>query len=215
MTALRLVQVSQLGTPGDPDLADFEHWQRELRGLRPTTIRVRVEVLTRLSTFVGKPLRDATEADLLRWEQTAVAGGAAEARRAYVSHVKSFYRWAKAAGIIIEDPSSRLTDPRLNRPLSRPVPDDVLRRAVALAKPRIRLMTCSAPSAGCAVRRSPACTGPTCGRRTVRRRCWSARRRAGGSASSPSPASSSRRWSRTAADAPGRCSTGMTWRRST
>ncbi len=139
MTALRLVA----GGPAesaDPDLLDFKFWQRELRGLRPNTIRVRVEVLARMSTFVGKPLRDVSEADLLRWEQTAVAGRAAETRRAYVSHVRVFFRWAKTAGIVSEDPSTRLTNPRLDRPLPRPVADDVLRQAVTLAKPKMRLM---------------------------------------------------------------------------
>ncbi|MDP9391126.1 MAG: hypothetical protein M3P89_07040 [Actinomycetota bacterium] len=108
MTALRLVAEGPADRL-DPDLLDFEFWQRELRGLRPTTIRVRVELLARVSTFVGKPLRDVTEADLLRWEQTAVAGRAAETRRAYVSHVRSFYRWAKVSGVVTVERLSRVS----------------------------------------------------------------------------------------------------------
>jgi integrase/recombinase XerC len=140
VTALRLVAGGTFVPAADPDITAFEHWQRELRGLRPNTIRIRNDCLGRLSAFVNKPLRDVTEADLLRWEQSAVAGRAPETRRAYVSHVKAFYRWAKLSGIITADPSTRLTNPRLNRPLPRPVPDDDLRRAVELARPKMRLM---------------------------------------------------------------------------
>ncbi|WP_167762318.1 tyrosine-type recombinase/integrase [Blastococcus sp. CT_GayMR20] len=143
MSALRLVTAGQNDGSGgslDPDIAAFTHWQTELRGLRPNTVRVRADVLGRLSLWLGKPLREASEADLLRWEQAAVAGRAAETRRAYVSHVKAFYRWAVLAGIVAADPSSRLTNPKLSRPLPRPVPEDVLRQAVAAAKPKMRLM---------------------------------------------------------------------------
>lgn len=141
MTGLRLVTkgVHSVDTL-DRDLAAYNQWAAELRGLRPNTIRVRHDVLSRLSTSLGKSLRDATEADLLRWEQSAVAGRAPETRRAYVSHVKAFYRWAKTAGVVTADPSTRLTNPRLNRPLPRPVPEDDLRRAVGVARPKIRLM---------------------------------------------------------------------------
>ncbi|MDP9461047.1 MAG: tyrosine-type recombinase/integrase [Actinomycetota bacterium] len=124
----------------DLDLADFKRWMRDLRGLRPNTVRVRVDVLTRVATYLGKPLRDATEGDLLRWEQVAVSGRRPETRRAYVCHLRAFYRWAKVAGIVAEDPCTRLTLPMLHRALPRPVPEDDLRRAVGLARPKMRLM---------------------------------------------------------------------------
>jgi integrase/recombinase XerC len=141
VTALRLVASGvQNQTPEDRDLGDYMQWAEELRGLRPTTLRVRREVLQRLSVHLGMPLRDATEADLLRWEQVAVSGRAPETRRAYVSHVRAFYRWAVTARVVAADPSTRLTNPRLMRGLPRPFPDEDLRRAVALARPKIRLM---------------------------------------------------------------------------
>jgi integrase/recombinase XerC len=115
-------------------------WAKELRGLKPTTLRVRRELLGRLSDHVGKPLRHVTEADLLQWERVAVAGRAPETRRAYVSHARAFYRWAVTAQVVVVDPSVRLTNPKLSRPLPRPVPDDDLRRAVELARPKMRLM---------------------------------------------------------------------------
>jgi integrase len=57
-----------------------------------------------------------------------------------VCHGKAFYRWAVLAGVDGANPSSRLTNPKLNWPLPRPVPDDDQRRAVALARPKMRLM---------------------------------------------------------------------------
>lgn len=140
MTALRLVSGDTNGTPVDPDLAAFEQWQTNLRGLRPNTVRSRGDVLGRVSEFLGKPLREATEGDLLRWEQAQVAGRKPETRRAYVSHVKAYYRWAVLSGIVGADPSLRLTNPRLNRALPRPVSEDDLRRAVELARPKMKLM---------------------------------------------------------------------------
>lgn len=140
MTALHLVKGLSSGDPLDPDLDAFERWMRDLRGLRPNTVRIRIEVLRRVVDFLGKPLRDATEGDLLRWEQSQVAGRKPETRRAYVSHVRAFYRWAMLAGILGADPSARLTNPRLTRPLPRPVPEDNLRKAVELARPKMRLM---------------------------------------------------------------------------
>lgn len=137
MTALRLVTDAAIG---DPDLDEFDRWQEHLRGLRPNTIRVRRDVLGRLSLALGKPLRDATEADLLRWEQVSVAGRKAETRRAYVSHVRAFYRWAVAAGIVTTNPATRLTIPKLHHPLPRPMPESELRQAVQQARPKMRLM---------------------------------------------------------------------------
>ena len=180
MTALRLVTGVPNGTPVDSDIEAFNRWSTELRGLRPNTVRVRGDLLARLQVHLGKPLRDATEQDLLQWEQTAVAGRAAETRRAYVSHARAFYRWAVASRIIAADPSSRLTNPKLHRPLPRPVADDVLRRAVEQARPKMRLMILLGAFCGLRCRRSPDCTGRTCGRRPwATHRYWSAKARAG------------------------------------
>lgn len=139
MTALRIVRVGPADV--DADLVQFDDWQRDLRNLRARTISVRHDLLQRLSGYLGKPLREATEADLLAWERVAVAGRSAETRRVYVSHVRSFYRWAIRARILTEDPSTRLTNPRLDRPLPRPLPEDELRTTVAAARrPKLRTM---------------------------------------------------------------------------
>ena len=142
MTALRLV-VSPAGDVAtvdrDADAVDYDRWARDLRGLSENTVRVRGRLLDQLTVFLGKPLREATETDLLRWERAQVAGRAPETRSAYVSHCKAFYRWAVVTGIIAADPSSRLTNPKLPRTLPRPLPEDVLRAAVQRARPKMRL----------------------------------------------------------------------------
>lgn len=139
MTALRVL-AGGADVPVDADLADFEHWQSNLRGLAPNTVRVRRDMLGRLALYLGKPLREATEGDLLRWEHGQVAGRAPETRRSYVSHTRAFYRWAVLAGIIGADPSARLTNPKLLRALPRPMPEEGLRQAVELARPKMRLL---------------------------------------------------------------------------
>lgn len=139
---LRLVAGGRFAPHGeavDPDLIDFDRWQRDLRGLRPNTVRSRHDVLHRVSTYIGKRLRDATEGDLLRWERDQVAGHAAETRRCYVAHVRAFYRWAVLTGIVGAAPTSRLTTPKITQGMPRPIPDEDLRRAVATARPKMRL----------------------------------------------------------------------------
>lgn len=138
MTALHLVSSEAPGV--DPDIEAFTRWQTDLRGLRRATVEMRAGVLERLRLWLGKPLRHVTEGDLLRWEQGEIAGRAPETRRAYVSHVKAFYRWAVLTGVIGADPSTRLTNPKLRRPLPRPIPDDDLRRALAVAGAKTRAM---------------------------------------------------------------------------
>jgi hypothetical protein len=91
---------------GDLDVIDYSHWARNIRGLADTTIRVRLELLERLHVYIGMPLRDAEPGHLLRFERAAIAGRAPETRRAYVCHLRAFYRWAEATGIVSDDPSA-------------------------------------------------------------------------------------------------------------
>lgn len=137
-TALRLVGT---GEPTGPDeIAAYVAWGRDLRGLRPTTLRVRQEVLTRLLEWLGRPLTTATETDLLRWEAQHVAGKAPETRRAYVSHVRAFYGWVVKVGAVDSDPTGGLTLPKMTRGLPRPLPEADLRAVVDQASPKLRLM---------------------------------------------------------------------------
>jgi integrase/recombinase XerC len=122
----------------DLDAIDYCHWARNIRGLADTTIRVRLDLLDRLHAYIGIALRDAEPGHLLRFERAAIAGRAPETRRAYVCHLRAFYRWAKTTGIVTEDPSQMLTLPKVPRHLPRPIEEDDLNFALAAARPKMR-----------------------------------------------------------------------------
>lgn len=132
----------------DADMVEYAHWAREIRGLADNTIRVRLDLLYRLSTFLGRPLREAEPGSLLRFERLAIAGRAPESRRAYVCHVRAFYRWALQQGFITSDPSEMLTVPKVPRHLPRPIDEDDLAVALLAARPKMRAMLTLAAYAG-------------------------------------------------------------------
>ena len=124
----------------DDDITDHIAWCRDLRGLTPATIRARRWVLNRLSICIDRPLRDAQVGHILFWEQTVVAGLAPQSRKAYVGHVKGFYRWAKSKGLVTEDPTSLLTRPKVPKPLPHPITEQELTKALACASSKLAAM---------------------------------------------------------------------------
>lgn len=132
----------------DLDLLSYCHWARSIRGLSDTTIRVRLDLLQRLHTYAGKPLRELQPGHLLAFERLAIAGRAAETRRAYVCHIRAFYRWCLTTGLVTEDPSTLLTLPVIPRRLPRPIDEDDLAIALTLARPKMRAMLTLAGYAG-------------------------------------------------------------------
>lgn len=140
-----------MGTRGigyDADLLDWVFWAKEVKGLSVNTVRVRMDFLHRLSTFVGLPLRDVEPHHLLNFERLAIAGRAPESRRSYACHIRAFYRWAKQAGIVVHDPSEVLTLPSVPRHLPRPIEEDDLAIALGAARPKMRAMIILAAWAG-------------------------------------------------------------------
>lgn len=132
----------------DADLVAYVYWARNVRGLAETTIRVRADLLYRLSLFLGVPLREAQVWQLLRFEHLAIAGRAPQTRHAYVSHLRAFFAWLKQQGLITEDPSLMLTMPKVPRGLPRPIEEDDLAVALAVARPKMRAMLTLAAYAG-------------------------------------------------------------------
>lgn len=132
----------------DVDLLEYVYWARNSRGLSDNTIRVRLDLLHRLSIYTGARLRDLEPGQLLRFEKLAIAGKAAETRRAYVCHLRAFYRWAKQTGIVSEDPSTLLTLPMVPKHLPRPIAEDDLALALDRARPKMRAMLTLAGYAG-------------------------------------------------------------------
>jgi integrase/recombinase XerC len=135
----------------DGDLLDWVFWAREVKGLSPNTVRVRLDFLHRLSTFLGYEgvtLRDAEPHHLIAFERVAIAGRAPESRRSYVCHIRAFYRWAKQTGAVEHDPSEVLTLPSVPRHLPRPIEEDDLAIALKAARPKMRTMIVLAAWAG-------------------------------------------------------------------
>lgn len=132
----------------DQDIAMHLHWAANLRGLRPNTLRTRRTVLTRLQSVIDRPLRDAHVGHLQAWEGQAVVGRSPESRRAYIGHVRAFYRWAIAAGIVKDDPTVMLTQPKIPKPLPRPIGEEDLRLAIDSASPKLAAMLTLMADAG-------------------------------------------------------------------
>jgi len=118
----------------DPLAAHLE-WLR-LRGLAASTIRRRAVVLGWVQASLGRPLLEASAADLQAWR--AALGVAPEAVSVYVSHVRQFYAWALAEGLLDGSPAAALPAPRRPRLLPRPIGEDPLAAALATAGDRIR-----------------------------------------------------------------------------
>lgn len=116
------------------------------RGLSGETIYQRRRNLARLAAALGKPLCEATAPDLAVWRAGLRVGDDTVA--AYLSHVREFYGWLAAAGVIDESPAAGLLAPRLSRRIPRPIGEAVLFAAVQSAPARIRPMLVLAGWAG-------------------------------------------------------------------
>jgi len=132
----------------DADLLDYLFWGANVRGLSHNTLRVRMDFLNRLHIFAGIALRDVEPGHLLRFERVAIAGRAAESRRAYCCHLRAFYRWAVKTGICTSDPTEVLTLPQVPKHLPRPIDEDDLTAALTGARPKMAAMITLAAYAG-------------------------------------------------------------------
>lgn len=119
----------------DPVRAHLHHLS--MRGLAPdTTIATRRHILARLEQSLAMPVTDATAGDLAAWRASLTQGSATIA--GYVSHVRSFYAWAAATGIITDDPAATLPVPRTPRRIPRPISEAELMEALDSAGRRVR-----------------------------------------------------------------------------
>lgn len=133
--------VQGMSDPLDPDLIAYLHWAKDLRGLADNTLRTRLELLQRLARWLPVSLREATPQHILDFERVAIAGRAAQTRRAYACHIRALYRWMLASEIIDTDPTRGLTLPMIGKHLPRPIDDEDLAVAVATARtPKLRAM---------------------------------------------------------------------------
>jgi len=111
-------------------------WMR-LRGMSPLTIQRRRAVLLRLRAALPHGgLLAASPAELQAWRASLTV--APDAVAVYVSHVRRFYAWAVADGLLPASPAATLPAPPRSWYLPRPIGEQELLEAVAAAPPRIR-----------------------------------------------------------------------------
>jgi len=91
-------------------------------GHRPRTILLKAQRLRAMQQLIGKPLEEATDADLARWwRRLARRRLANNTRGTYLSHARSFYEWACRQDHLQVDPTRRLRFPRRRRSVPRDV----------------------------------------------------------------------------------------------
>lgn len=103
----------------------------------PSTVYLRTYHLRRFAAHHDQPWA-VTVDHLAAW--LAGHGWATETRRSYRASLCSFYAWGHAVGRIGHNPAALLPPVRPPAGRPRPAPEDALRRALADAAPRVRLM---------------------------------------------------------------------------
>ena len=98
---------------------------------QPSSIEKRMSLLVRTERGIGKPLVEATVADLRDW----LDGHKLHPRTiySYISHWSAFFRWALLEGYATVDPTIRLTRPKLRIGLPRPISTPDLAHLIASA----------------------------------------------------------------------------------
>lgn len=107
------------------------------RGLSQRTIWERDKVLNLLELWaVGIPLLALNREQIERWLDTRRLSP--RSRSSYLSTLHCFYAWAVDEGLRPDDPTARIRRPKLPRLIPRPISDDDLRHALAVAPPRMK-----------------------------------------------------------------------------
>lgn len=122
-----------------------EHVQEMVRaGLADGTIYHRTSILRRVERECG-PLVGLTTEQLRGWLDRPLGDNA---RRTNISHLARFYRWAIIEDHATNDPTLRLSRPRVRRGLPRPIPTDDLTEALGQAVGEVRVMLALAAFCG-------------------------------------------------------------------
>jgi integrase/recombinase XerC len=117
-------------------LAAHAEWLRQ-RGCSKRTIYDRRRAVIRLAAWLGQvDVIKASSADLAAWRAGLTVGDRAVV--GYCGHVREFYAWALARGLIAVNPAVGLPLPSLPRGIPRPVSEEDLERALAAADARVR-----------------------------------------------------------------------------
>lgn len=106
-----------------------------LAGCSPATINARRVIFTRAT--VAKDLADLNAADIRAFIADPAFSPAT--RHTYLSHFVSFYKWALHNDLLEHDPTVKIPRTRVKPGLPNPIQHADLGKALASAKPRVRL----------------------------------------------------------------------------
>lgn len=107
------------------------------RNLSPGSIRHYQQALLRVQRDLGLPLIEATHEEML--EVLDSYGHGPRTRAAYVTALRSFFRWAEDDERLTgRNPMARVPTPRVGRLVPRPLTDDQLEEALTGAPARMR-----------------------------------------------------------------------------
>jgi integrase len=104
-------------------------------GYRPRTVAARRQCLRAFAETVAGGALAAARSDVEAFLGRPLAP---ESRRAYRAHLRAFYGWCAAEGLVEEDPTARVAPVRVPRAVPRPVSDDDLNLALARCDRRMR-----------------------------------------------------------------------------
>lgn len=129
----------------------IEGWARDQkrRGLLPSTIQRRCSQARSWQRWCddqGLTFATALEEDVEQFIDAKRVG--AKTRYTWISSLGCFYRWAIRAGHLDHDPTAEIIRPKLRRTMPRPIPDDDLALALALAPAQMRCWLILAAYAG-------------------------------------------------------------------
>ena len=117
------------------------HIDQERRGLLPNSIYQRDGRVFAFSDWISpRSLLEATPDDINRFidSRQGRSGGpiSAKSRYSWLTHLHSFYEWAKREEFTDTDPTLRIVRPKLRRALPRPASTEELRSAMSQANPQ-------------------------------------------------------------------------------
>ena len=109
-------------------------WMR-VRNLSRLTIESRHYTVMILGRWLEGPILYASHDQLAAWQVERSRQVSPATRRNDLTNVREFYRWANREGFRTDDPTARLLMPRSPRRFPRPIDDDKLVQAFAVADP--------------------------------------------------------------------------------
>lgn len=108
------------------------------RGFTAATVRRRSVAIGRWQTHLAPlGLGEATLADVEEWLRSTRA---LATRRAYLSDLKAFYRWAERRGLVASNPAASVEQIRVPKPLPKPAPQEAIAAAFERADGDTQLM---------------------------------------------------------------------------